>query len=159
MAGAFQENLTGFPGIFVPGLMAFEIVTQPPGQYTYVSDRARVVTQFQSALNYGVTGLLAHDYLAGRRFAHLRLGQDIHLRDRSGASTRYRVAEIARFRRLQPRNPASDLVSLPGGARLTCEQVFDRFYTGPHRLTLQTCLSLFGLLTYGLIFITALPVI
>ena len=65
------------------------------------------------------------------------------------------MTEIARFRRVRPDLLTSPVVSLEDGRFYTCDAAFDRFYTGAHRLTLQTCLARGWRQNYGLVFITA----
>ncbi len=55
-------------GIYSENEFAYPVVQQPLGNPGYVSPRNEVVTEFSLAKKYGVTGIIAHNYLAGREF-------------------------------------------------------------------------------------------
>lgn len=142
-------------GLYAPNMFAFRVVQQPIGNYLYISSLEDVVTQMQSAERYGVTGLIAHNYLAGRYFIKMRTGQEIQVILANGKYIVYRVTTIEFYQRIVPDCSTSDLIDLSNGNRMNYADVFDRFYTGEHRLTLQTCLSMNGLQNYGLVFVTS----
>ncbi len=141
-------------GVHAPGLFTLRVVQQPVGSYTYISHLDDVVTQMQTAERYGVTGLIAHNYLAGRHFFRLRAGQEIQVILANKKVRKYQVSGIHHFQRMVPTCPTSDLVDLSNGDRLNYIKVFDRYYTGDHHLTLQTCLARNGLENFGLVFFT-----
>jgi hypothetical protein len=58
-------------GVYVPGVIAFRIIDQPAGNYTYVSNEQDVVTLFGMTKKDNSIGLLAHNYLAGKDFNKL----------------------------------------------------------------------------------------
>lgn len=145
-------------GVYAPGVLALPVVPQPRGSYAYVTRRDHQVTLFQSAVKYGVIGLLAHNYLAGRLFFQLAAGQEVFILQGDGTRQRYQVSEIARFRKINPRSITSDLIDLESQRRWGCVEAFDRFYTGEPHVTFQTCISERWNPYYGLIFIVAVQV-
>ena len=70
---------------------------------------------------------------------------------------RYRVTDIQRFQKIKPNSLRSDYLDLQTNRRLSTSEVFSRFYRGEHRVVFQTCLEGEGKLTWGLIFISAIP--
>ena len=145
-------------GIFVEGLMALPVVQQPAGEVTYVAGQMDVVTQFQSAADHNVIGLLAHNYLSGNLFYQLTMGEEVRIVFGDGSYQRYRVIGSYAFQKLEPSNLQSDLVDMSTEEVLTTNQVFNRFYNGEHHVTLQTCLEEGGLSNWGLTFIVAEPI-
>src|SRR5262245_40579626 len=55
-------------GLYIPEILAATVVHQPKGDSNFVSAKQDIVTQFGLASQFGSTGLLAHNYLAGRNF-------------------------------------------------------------------------------------------
>lgn len=145
-------------GVFVAGILSLPIVDQPPGEVAYVSDDPDVVTMFSSAANNDVTGLLAHNYLAGALFYQLQVGQEIRIVYGDSTYRLYEVTEVDQYRKLQPTSLRSELIHLEDGRTYTTDEVFNRFYRGPHHVTFQTCLAQDGLSNWGLTFIVATPI-
>jgi hypothetical protein len=145
-------------GVFVPGVLTLPVVQQPHKNPAYVSEEYDTVTQFQSADKYGVTGLLAHNYLSGELFYNIAINQEVVIVMGDGATRRYRVTGIYRFKKLSPDNLRSNLIDLSDGKTQTTSQVFSRFYRGDHKVTFQTCLEGEGKLNWGLTFIVAVPI-
>lgn len=148
---------TELSGVHVPGILALRVIQQPRDDTTYVSPEWGIATQFKNAAVYGVTGLLAHNYLSGELFYELELGQVINLVFRNGETRPYQVTDIERYQKLEPGSLRSDLVELSSRKRFTTNQVFKRYYTGGDHVTLQTCLAGEGISNWGLIFIVAVP--
>jgi hypothetical protein len=146
-------------GVYVPGIMALPIIQQPENNPIFVSNKHDLVTQFQSAARNGVTGLLAHNYLAGSLFYKLAPGQEVLIIHGDGSIQPYRVVSIHRFQKLRPSSLHSNLVDLSTGQGLPGAQVFRRFYRGEHRVTFQTCLARNGRLDWGFLFVVATPVV
>jgi hypothetical protein len=145
-------------GVYAPGVLALPVVQQPPTNSAYVSEEQGTVTQFRSAAQYSVTGLLAHNYLSGERFYDLEIGQEVVIVMGNGATNHYEVTGTYQFKKLTPDSLRSNLVELSTGKTLTTAQVFERFYRGAHKVTFQTCLEGEGSLNWGLVFIVAKPV-
>lgn len=145
-------------GVYVDGVLALPIVEQPAGETAYVSEDPGVITLFGSAASYDITGLLAHNYLAGALFYQLQVGQEVRVVYGDGAYRRYQVTEVQQYQKLQPNNLRSELVHLADGRQYATAEVFDRFYAGDHHVTFQTCLEQNGLSNWGLTFIVAAPI-
>jgi hypothetical protein len=103
--------------IFEIVIFLFIIVQQPPDESLWVSSQTDAVTHWEYVEQYDVYGLLAHDYLAGDYFYHLRPGDELYA-DSNG----YSVTDILYY-----------------DASVTDEVIFDEVYTVPDRLILQTC--------------------
>ena len=144
-------------GIYIPDLLAAPVVQQPTERGDYVSNLENTVTQFGFASKFGVTGLLAHNHLAGKDFTHLRSGQEIYLVYGDGHLLVVKVTEILRYQALEPQNVASDFVSLDDGDLLTATKLFSKLYGKPGQVTLQTCIAATGNPSWGRLFIIATP--
>ena len=137
----------------------FPVVQQPAGNTNYVSRNDGEVTQFASASNYGNIGLLAHNYLSGRSFSKLSVGQEIQLVYSDGRTEKFIVTKILRYKALDSKSPYSSFQNLDDENEiLTVEQMFDRAYQGGHHLTFQTCIASEGNSSWGRLFIIASPV-
>jgi len=145
-------------GVYLEGVFALPVIQQPETKPTYVSNRSGFVTQFGVAANYGVTGLLAHNYLAGKEFYKLHPGQEALIVYGDRLVRRYKVAEVGTYQKLNPTRLHSDYQDLGTDRQLSASEVFKRFYRGEHHLTFQTCLEKDGLLNWGLLFVRAVPV-
>jgi hypothetical protein len=144
-------------GVHVPGVFNLPVIQQPIKNAAFVSEENDTVTQFKSAAQYGVTGLLAHNYLAGELFYNIDIGQKVVIVMGDGAMREYWVTGIYQFRKISPNNLRSNLVDLSNGMTLTTAQVFSMFYRGDDKVTFQTCLEGEGKLNWGLTFIVADP--
>lgn len=158
----FVENLQGGEpgvpiGVYIEDTLALEIEQQPEDNNAYVPPEWGKASQFRSADRYGVTGLLAHNYLSGSDFYNIQLDQEVRVVYGEGLVRLYQVKEIRGYQKLEPTNLTSDLVELDTGKRVTTPEVFGRFYQGDHRVTFQTCLARDNLSNWGLTFITAEP--
>ncbi len=149
---------TSVRGVEVDGVFALPVLQQPKGDWTYVSTQDDVTTQFSSAAANGITGILAHNFLAGKLFYDVKLGQEIQVVYGDGSIRSYRVSEISRFQKLNSASLYSDMIDLQTGMRLSSGQIFSRFYTGSDHVTLQTCLEKNGDPSWGLTFIVAEPI-
>ncbi len=145
-------------GVFVDDLFAFRIVQQPTDDPLFVSSVRDVVTEFQAVKNLGNIGLLAHNYLAGRDFNSVKIGQTIRVIYGDGTTEVFVVTKIISFKAKQPSSPYSDFVNLSTGEVDTFDQVFETVYEGKHHLTLQTCIFNNGEPSWGRLFVIAGPV-
>ncbi len=160
---AFIQSITNgqseiITGLYAKGVLELQVVQQPDGEAGFVSYDADTVTLFQSALPFGVTGLLAHNFLSGKNFFSLKSGQEVDVIYGDGSIQAYRIDQIADFQRLAELDPSSDFQDLQSGDRVTSSEVFNRFYKGLPHLTLQTCLEKDGDLNWGVRFIVAQPI-
>ena len=144
-------------GVYVSQVLALPVRQQPVDDPTYVSSESDTVTQFGMASGFGVTGLLAHNYLAGARFFELAHGQPVDVVFGDGATKSYTVSEVQRYRALQPYSPYSDFVDLSTGAQLSATDLFLRVYVGDDHVTFQTCIELDGNPSGGRLFVIATP--
>lgn len=145
-------------GIYVEDVFELPVIQQPVSNAAFVSEQKNVVTQFQSASEYGVTGLLAHNFLSGLKFYNLQIGQIIRIVYGDSSIRSYQITELVQYQKLSPSNLRSDLIDLSTGEQVTSETVFTRVYRGKHHLTLQTCLERNGISNWGLSFWIATPV-
>ena len=141
----------------VPGVFSLPIIQQPQDKSIFVANRLGQLTQFHLASQNGVTGLLAHNYLSGKDFYELDIGQEVRVLYADHHVGRYQVTSIHRFQKLQPKKLYSDFLDLETHERLTTSQVFDQFYRGEPHVTFQTCLEGDGRLDWGILFIIASP--
>jgi hypothetical protein len=137
---------------------SFPVVQQPPGDTNFVSKNDGEVTQFASASRYGNIGLLAHNYLSGKSFSQLRIGEEIQLVYSDGQVETFVIKEILRYKALDPKSPYSSFQNLDNKDEiLTVGQMFDRAYEGGRHVTFQTCISAEGNSSWGRLFIIASP--
>jgi len=129
-------------GLWVENIMALRVVYQPSSNPGFVSTEDEVATYFlypwQKAGNHG---LLAHNYLAGRYFFDVKVGDIITLVFGDGYYLDFEVTEIKEFQALQPDSPYSDYIDLISGEQLTVSNVFIEVYMGDFHTTLQTCIA------------------
>lgn len=159
----FVEEVTnGDPetitGIYAAGLFSLRVLQQPPQDLAFVSTEDGTATQFQSPSQFGVLGMLAHNFLSGKLFFSLTLGQEIRIIFGSGSYRSYRVSNIADFERLTRFDIRSDFRDLQSNDLLSSKDMFARFYQGDNFLTLQTCLEGNGYSNWGVRMISAVPV-
>jgi hypothetical protein len=137
---------------------SFPVVQQPPGDTNFVSKNDGEVTQFASASRYGNIGLLAHNYLSGKSFSQLHIGEEIQLLYSDGHVETFIVKEILRYKALDPKSPYSSFQNLDDQDEiLTVGQMFDRAYEGGRHVTFQTCIAAEGNSSWGRLFIIAVP--
>jgi hypothetical protein len=158
----FVASLANYPagtlaGVYVDGVFALPVVQQPAGSFDYVSSNDGVLTQYSAPSQFGVIAIIAHNYLSGRAFFHLKDGQEIVLVYGGGYSETYRITKLERYQALSPANPYSDFINLNDAAQTvqSFQQVFNRYYTDTGSLVLQTCIEAQGNPSWGRIFIRA----
>jgi len=143
--------------VSVSGLFSLPIMQQPDNNPIYVANKSNILTQFERANQNGVTGLLAHNFLSGKEFSKLKIGQEISITYTDHIVRNYRVSNIYHYQKLDPSDLFSDLIDLGSGREFSTNEVFNQFYRGRHHVTLQTCLEENGRLDWGLLFVVALP--
>ena len=144
-------------GVYVPNVMALPIVQQPSGNAGYVSSNDGQATQFAMASQFGNVGLLAHNYLSGKSFSQIAVGQEVRLIYGDGRVEYFIVTEILQYQALQPNSPWSSFRSLNDGETLNAEQMFKRVYAGDRHVTFQTCVQAEGISSWGRLFVVAVP--
>ncbi len=142
----------------VPELFALTVEQQPANSAGYVASRPGVVTQFSLASNSGAVGLLAHNTFAGALFFSMHPSQRVVLSLANGIKRYYRISTIDQYQALQPASPYSDFLDLQApGSPLSAGQVFQKIYQHPDWLIFQTCIARNGNVSWGRLFITAVP--
>lgn len=145
-------------GLYSEDVLGYPVIQQPSGQPNFVSATDGVVTEFGMASEYGTTGILAHNYLAGSSFFSLQINDVVQLIYGDGSVKEYKIAEVLSYQALSPDSASSSFVDLNTGETLTSTQLFKRVYTGSHHLTLQTCIEKGSEDSWGRLFIIAEPV-
>jgi hypothetical protein len=144
--------------VHIENYVAFLVVQQPEGSPNYVSKNASEVTQFESASDYGNIGLLAHNFLSGKSFFQLNIGQEVHIEYSDGTTEVFVVTEILRYQALEPKSPFSSFRNLSNTDEvLSTEQMFERAYGGDRHITFQTCIAKYGNASWGRLFVVATP--
>lgn len=141
----------------VTGVLADPILQQPEDNAMYVSNKPGYITQFRQATQNDVTGLLAHNYLSGRDFYNLNIGQIVSVLYSDKKIRTYQVDSIHRYQKLIPSRLDSGLLELDSRKDMTSLEVFQRYYQGDHHVVFQTCIEGDGRLDWGLLFVIALP--
>jgi hypothetical protein len=144
-------------GVYVPNVMALPVVQQPSGNAGYVSSNDGQATQFAMASQFGNVGLLAHNYLSGKSFSQIAVGQEVRLVYGDGRVEYFIVTEILQYQALQPNSPWSSFRRLNDDTTLNAEQMFKRVYTGDRHVTFQTCIQAEGISSWGRLFVVAVP--
>jgi hypothetical protein len=138
--------------------LVFPIIQQPGGKPNFVSTNSGEITQFSSASQYGNIGLLAHNYLSGKTFFQLSVGQQVHVTYGDGTTETFVVSEILQYQALDPENPFSSFQNVSNKNEiLTAQQMFERVYEGNRHITFQTCISKNGESSWGRLFVVAVP--
>lgn len=144
-------------GVYVSNVMALPVLQQPYGNAGYVSDNDGEATQFRMASQFGNVGILAHNHLSGSSFSQLEVGQEVRLVYGDGRIEYFVVAEVLRYQALRPASPYSSFSSLDKKETLSAEQMFKRVYFGDRHVTFQTCIEKDGELSWGRLFVIAVP--
>jgi hypothetical protein len=144
-------------GVYAPWLFALPVVQQPLNDPGFVSPVSEVVTDFRDVKGAGNIGLLAHNYLAGKYFPLLQIGQEIRTVNGDGAVEYFHVTQILRYQALDSGNAFSDFIDLQTGQRLSAAALFEKVYMGARHLTFQTCIDENGDASWGRLFVIAEP--
>ena len=146
-------------GIYAEDVFEFMVIQQPSGRPGYVSQITDVVTEFSMPNKYGVTGLLAHNYLAGTAFFNLEVNDVIQVVYGDGSILEYKIIDIQEYQALSPNSATSDFLDLESDSKLSATQLFKKVYTGNHHLTLQTCIQVGSEDSWGRLFVIADPMV
>ena len=161
---AFIETVTDgmadvVRGIYIEDQFEFPVIQQPSGQPGYVSSQTNVLTEFAMAKKYDVTGILAHNYLAGEDFFNLQAGDVVQVVYGDGMIQQYEITEILEYQALSPNSATSSFIDLETDEQLSATQLFNRVYTGSHHLTMQTCIQVGSEDSWGRLFLIAEPIV
>ncbi len=151
-------NAKALRGVYADGVLALPIVEQPSNQAAFVSTTDGVATRFAMAGKYNTVGLLAHNYLAGRYFFNLNVGDTIELVYGDGSVKSYTVTAFYRFQALSPTSANSKFRDLETDKVISATELFKKVYMGNHHLTLQTCIQQGSVDSWGRLFVIAEPV-
>jgi len=144
-------------GVYVPNVLALPVVQQPADHPYYVSNHNGEATQFSVASQYGNTGLLAHNTLSGKTFSQLATGQEVRLVYGDGRIEYFVVKNVLRFQALQPESVTSSFRNLDRSEVLSAGEMFNRAYVGERRVVFQTCILAKGSVSWGRLFVVAVP--
>jgi hypothetical protein len=144
-------------GVYVPDVLALPIIQQPQDHPYYVSNREGEATQFSMVSQYGNIGLLAHNTLSGRFFSNLVIGHEVRLVYGDGNVDHFVIKQILRFQALDPQSVTSTFRNLDRNETLSTGEMFNRAYVGESRLVFQTCIKADGNVSWGRLFIVAMP--
>lgn len=144
-------------GIYIPEILAARIVQQPAKNYEFVSSSENIVTEFGLASQFGSTGLLAHNDLAGESFFLLKENQKFYLIYGDGQYSAFVVTEILRYRALEPASSSSKFVALEDNDTLLASELFSKVYDRDGEVVLQTCIAAYSNLMWGRLFVIAEP--
>jgi hypothetical protein len=150
-------NASTVRGVYVPGVLALRVKQQPAGNAGYVSSAAGVATQFGMAAEMGTTGLLAHNFAAGKSYSNLAIGNEVKVVYGDGSVKTYIVSAIYQYQALDSNNPYGDLVDLSTGVQMPVADVFNAVYGGGDHVTFQTCIAKNGNASWGRLFVVATP--
>lgn len=140
-------------GAYVPLMFALPVVQQPQGEKDYISPMSAALTEFDMARKAGGVGLLAHNYLAGRHFFLIRVGDPIFLVYGNRRVETFVVEDVRKYEEMYD-GTYKDLETLE---RYGIGELFQKMYGGPRHVTLQTCIEKDGDLNWGRLFIIAQP--
>lgn len=154
---ADNTNVNNLFGVYVPDVLALQVVQQPEGDTSYVSSQDDQTTQFATASQYGNIGLLAHNYLSGKSFSNLAVGQEVRLVYGDGKVEYFMITEVLRYQALEPDSQWSSFRNLDNDEILSAGQMFTRAYAGNRHLTFQTCIAAKGISSWGRLFVIAEP--
>jgi hypothetical protein len=143
--------------VYVKDVLNLPVVQQPAEDAFYVSDRNGEATQFALVSEYGNIGILAHNSLSGRHFPKLSIGQEVHVVYSDGRVEYFVVSQILRFQAMQPESTQSSFRNLDRDEVLSAGELFNLAYAGDRRLVFQTCITAEGNVSWGRLFVIALP--
>lgn len=144
-------------GIYIPEILAARVVQQPAKNFEFVSPRPNIATQFGLASQFGSTGLLAHNDLAGESFFLLKESQKFYLIYGDGQVSTFVVTKIMRYQALEPTSISSKFVELGSDDTVSASELFSKVYNRKGEVVLQTCIEADENLMWGRLFVIAEP--
>lgn len=151
------EDQNSITGLYLSGVAALPVLQQPSNNAGFVSEEPDKVTQFGMASQYGSTGILAHNYLAGQYFFQLQPNQIILLTYGDGSVAYYRISQVLQYQAISPFDPYTNFVDLQTNETVDVVSVFNTVYAHEDRLVLQTCIDANGNSSWGRLFVIAEP--
>ena len=126
--------------VYAPGAFNFEIIGQESDYEVTLQDGA--VSLFEGPfVEYGVVGLLGHDFLAGGEFYELEPGDWLIVWLGDGSVEAYQLVEMRWFQAVGADYPFQELADLKTGEVMSEAEVFEAIYRQPGGLVLQTCID------------------
>jgi hypothetical protein len=157
-ASVVHDEPARVQSVQVGTVLDLDVVQQPGGEANYVSTRDGELTEFAAVSQQGNIGLLAHNYLSGRDFSRLKMGQEVNVFYNNGQTEQFVITQILRYQALDPKNPYSSFRNMDDPDEiLNVGQMFDRVYQGKRHITFQTCIAKNGVSSWGRLFILAEP--
>ena len=153
-----KKPLEDINGVYLGQDHFLRVVNQPSNKPEFVSDISGVVTNFQLASRFGNIGLIAHNYLGGRHFSDLKIGDMVYVMNGFQDKRCYQVTSIHCYQALNPRSSRSNFIDLETREMHSVNEVFKKIYTGEHHLVLQTCIEKGNIKEWGRLFVIAVPV-
>ncbi len=144
-------------GVFVKDTLALRVMQQPAGKDAFVSSVAGVATQFRMAEQFGTIGLLAHNFAGGSTFSKVAVDDEIYILYGNEKTEKFIVEKILSYQALSPNSPSSDFKDLATGEIITASSLFETVYKGNPHLVMQTCIAQDNELSWGRLFIIAVP--
>ena len=146
-------------GMIAPKQFTLPIVQQPAGRPDFVSSEPEFVTEFSLTKQFGSTGLLAHNHLAGSNFSSLEVNDLIVLVTANKEYKFFKIEKISSYQALSPNSPYSNFVDLNDPSTvLSAVDLFMEVYTEEGSLVIQTCIAQGSEPSWGRLFIKAFPV-
>ncbi len=144
-------------GVYVKDTLALRVMQQPAGKDAFVSSVAGVATQFRMAEQFGTIGLLAHNFAGGSTFSDVEVNDEIYVLYGSEKTEKFIVEKILSYQALSPNSPASNFKDLVTGEVVSASTLFEMVYKGDPHLVMQTCIAQDNELSWGRLFIIAVP--
>lgn len=155
---AVVEKYSQITNVSVEGLFSYNVVQQPYDNPAFVSFKPDTVTEFGTASDTISRGLLAHNDLAGEIFFRVKVGDVISLRYADGTGGKFLVIKLRYLQALSPYSTISNFIDLDGGEFLTASELYYQTYGVGKTLVIQTCIAKDKELTWGRLFIIAVPI-
>jgi hypothetical protein len=144
-------------GVYVANVLVLPVVQQPADRPYHVSNQNGEVTQFAMASRYGSIGLLAHNTLSGKLFFNLAIGQDVQLVYGDGGVKTFEIRQLLQFQALDPESVSSPFRNLDQNKVISATEIFNQVYAGGEHLVFQTCIEAEGNVSWGRLFVVAVP--
>lgn len=153
-----KDGTDSIRGVWADDVFALRVVPQPEGNEYFVSPYKGYATLFQGATKQGSIGLSAHNTLSGSEFYELEEGRGVYIILGNGTVQAFKVQDFKQYQAVSPNNPASDLIDLDTGKRLSAGRVRYEVYEQDGRLILATCIKKDGNWQWGRYFVIADPI-
>ena len=152
-----QPNL--LVGVYVPDILAMPVIQQPNGDQNFIDTNDGTLTQYGAPAQFSVIGLLAHNFLSGKRFFDLKMDSDVVLVYGDGHTANFRITGIQSYQALSPNDSYSDFIDLsdPQAQVIPFTTVFNSMYTHSNQVVFQTCIEANGDPSWGRLFVIATP--